>query len=577
MSRRRVMIVDDEKGIREALKQVLEYEEIEVQACASGHEAIRVYPDFKPHLVFLDVKMEGMDGLETLKRVRELDPQAQIVMISGHGTIQTAVEATQLGAYDFLEKPLDTDRILLTLRNALQHVVLVNENVRLKQEVRAQYEIVGSSKAIRHVIGLIEKVAPTPARVLITGENGTGKELVARAVHALSPRGSGPFVEVNCAAIPTELIESELFGHMKGSFTGAFADRAGKFELADGGTLFLDEIGDMSLSAQAKVLRALQEGVISRVGSGNALPVDVRVIAATNKNLGAEIEQGRFREDLLYRLNVVPIHVPPLRERRGDIAQLVTHFSSELTQRGGLPAKEFHAAAVERLTAHDWPGNIRELKNAVERLLILAAGPTVTQSDVERIVGKGDGGRGKGTSVGAGGGDVAWLRAATFEEFKQSAERAFLLGKLQEHDWNVSETARTLQMPRSNLYKKIERYGLARGGEGGRGGGAGKRRNKKSATGIARCARWTSCSRNCPKPIRRWAVACRQCRSRGPRSTARRAPAHSSRPVPPGAARGSPHGSASGSASRWVWGWSFGPTRTRVAGPSSAIFLDRPR
>jgi two-component system nitrogen regulation response regulator NtrX len=465
------MIVDDEKGIREALKQVLEYEEIEVQACASGHEAIRAYPDFKTHLVFLDVKMEGMDGLETLKRVRELDPQAQVVMISGHGTIQTAVEATQLGAYDFLEKPLDTDRILLTLRNALQHVVLVSENVRLKQEVRAQYEIVGSSKAIRHVIGLIEKVAPTPARVLITGENGTGKELVARAIHALSPRAAGPFVEVNCAAIPTELIESELFGHMKGSFTGAFADHAGKFELADGGTLFLDEIGDMSLSAQAKVLRALQEGVISRVGSGKALPVDVRVIAATNKNLGAEIEEGRFREDLLYRLNVVPIHVPALRERRGDIAQLVTHFSGELTQRGALPTKDVDAAAVERLTAHDWPGNIRELKNAVERLLILASGGTVTQNDVERLVGKGEGGRGKG-AVSSAGGNAAWLRAGTFEEFKQSAERAYLLGKLQQHDWNVSETARTLQMPRSNLYKKIERYGLARGGEGGGGGAA---------------------------------------------------------------------------------------------------------
>jgi two-component system, NtrC family, nitrogen regulation response regulator NtrX len=463
---RRVLIVDDEKGIREALKQVLEYEEIEVQACASGHEATRVYPDFKPHLVFLDVKMEGMDGLETLKRLRELDPQAQVVMISGHGTIQTAVEATQLGAYDFLEKPLDTDRILLTLRNALQHVVLVSENVRLKQEVRAQYEIVGSSKAIRQVIGLLEKVAPTPARVLVTGENGTGKELIARAIHALSPRASGPFVEVNCAAIPTELIESELFGHMKGSFTGAFADRAGKFELADGGTLFLDEIGDMSLSAQAKVLRALQEGMISRVGSGKAVPVDVRVIAATNKNLGAEIEHGRFREDLLYRLNVVPIHVPALRERRGDIAQLVAHFSADLTQRGGLSVKEFDAAALERLTAHDWPGNIRELKNAVERLLILATGATVTESDVERLVGKGEGGRGKGPAGGAGG-DAAWLRAATFEEFKQAAERAFLLRKLQEHDWNVSETARTLQMPRSNLYKKIERYGLARGGGDG--------------------------------------------------------------------------------------------------------------
>jgi len=410
--------------------------------------------------------MEGMDGLETLKRIRQLDAQAQVVMISGHGTIQTAVEATQLGAYDFLEKPLDTDRILLTLRNALQHVVLVSENVRLKQEVRAQYEIVGSSKAIRHVIGLIEKVAPTPARVLITGENGTGKELVARAIHSLSlpPRASGPFVEVNCAAIPTELIESELFGHMKGSFTGAFADRAGKFELADGGTLFLDEIGDMSLSAQAKVLRALQEGVISRVGSGKALPVDVRVIAATNKNLAAEIEHGRFREDLLHRLNVIPIHVPPLRERRADVAQLITHFTAELTKEG-LAAKEFEAAAVERLTAHDWPGNIRELKNAIERLLILAAGSTVAAADVEKLVGKRDAGRGTGAA--ASGGDAAWMRAATFEEFKQSAERAFLLGKLQENDWNVSETARTLQMPRSNLYKKIERYGLSRGGEGG--------------------------------------------------------------------------------------------------------------
>jgi two-component system nitrogen regulation response regulator NtrX len=460
---RRVLIADDEKGIREALKQVLEYEEIEVQTCASGHEALRVYPEFRPHLVFLDVKMEGMDGLETLKRVRELDPHAQVVMISGHGTIQTAVEATQLGAYDFLEKPLDTDRILLTLRNALQHVVLVSENVRLKREVHAQYEIVGSSRAIRQVIERLEKVAPTPARVLITGENGTGKELVARAIHALSPRAAGPFVEVNCAAIPSELIESELFGHVKGSFTGAFADRAGKFELADGGTLFLDEVGDMSLSAQAKVLRALQEGVISRVGSGKMLTVDVRVIAATNKHIEQEIRDGRFREDLLYRLNVVPIDVPPLRERRGDIPQLVAHFAAELRQRG-LPPKEMEPAAVQRLAAHDWPGNIRELKNGVERLLILAPGATVTEADVQRLVGTAHGGGagGGGRGVGDGEAGAAWLRAGTFEEFKQAAERAFLLTKLQEHDWNVSETARTLQMPRSNLYKKIERYGLAR-------------------------------------------------------------------------------------------------------------------
>jgi two-component system nitrogen regulation response regulator NtrX len=457
---RRVLVVDDEKGVREALKQVLEFEDIEVQTCASGLDALQAYAEFRPHLVFLDVKMQGLDGLEVLRRLREYDAHAQVVMISGHGTIQTAVEATQLGAYDFLEKPLDTDRILLTLRNALQQLELAVENTRLRAEVEARYEIVGSSKAVKAVIDRIEKVAPTPARVLITGENGTGKELVARAIHDLSPRARGPFVEVNCAAIPAELIESELFGHIKGSFTGAVADRAGKFELADGGTLFLDEIGDMSLSAQAKVLRALQEGLISRVGSGKPLQVDVRVIAATNKTLEQEIAAGRFREDLLYRLNVVPIEVPPLRARRGDIPQLVQHFSDQLCASGrtGLKPKEFDPAALKRLAAHDWPGNIRELRNAVERLLILTQAEMVTEEDVERMVG--DGGRTVAAGEAAAAG--AFLRAGTFEEFKQAAERAYLLAKLKEHDWNVSETARTLAMPRSNLYKKIERYRLAR-------------------------------------------------------------------------------------------------------------------
>ncbi len=455
---RRVLVVDDEKGIREALQQLLEYEQIEVRTGATGAEALTLYEEFRPHLVFLDVKMQGMDGIETLKRLRELDHQAQVVMISGHGTIQTAVEATQHGAYDFLEKPLDTDRVLLTLRNALQHVELASENLRLRAVVHAEYEIVGSSRGVKQVIERIEKVAPSNARVLILGENGTGKELVARAIHALSPRAQGPFVEVNCAAIPGELIESELFGHMKGSFTGAFADREGKFELADGGTLFLDEIGDMSLAAQAKVLRALEEGVISRVGSGKALRVDVRVIAATNKNVSAEIAAGRFREDLYFRLNVVPIEIPPLRARRADIPQLVEHFVAQFTEQSGLARKEFEKEAVKRLTAYDWPGNIRELRNAVERLLILAAGPVVTPEDVERLAGV-------GTREAGSGGDLTgapWMRAATFEEFKQDAERAYLLAKLKEHDWNVSETARTLNMPRSNLYKKIERYHLAR-------------------------------------------------------------------------------------------------------------------
>ena len=457
---RRVLVVDDEKGIREALKQVLEFEGLEVHTSANGADALKVYPEIRPQLVFLDVKMQGMDGIETLARLRQLDPQAVVVMISGHGTIQTAVEATQLGAYDFLEKPLDTDRILLTLRNSLQHVDLASENVRLRAEIEKQYEIVGGSRTIREVIERIEKVAPTSARVLITGDNGTGKELVARAIHALSPRGRGPFVEVNCAAIPAELIESELFGHVKGSFTGAVGDRAGKFELADGGTLFLDEIGDMSLSAQAKVLRALQEGVVTRVGSGKAITVDVRVVAATNKNLDEEIRAGRFREDLLYRLNVVPIHVPPLRERAGDVPGLVQHFADQLTQRTGLPARGFAPSALRRLQSREWPGNIRELRNAVERLLILAGGSEVNEADVERLVGAGA----APAAAGAGGpqGDANWLRASTFEEFKQAAERAYLLAKLKENDWNVSETARTLEMPRSNLYKKIERYRLAR-------------------------------------------------------------------------------------------------------------------
>ena len=338
---RRVLVVDDERGVREALKQLLEYEDMEVRTVESGMDALDAYAEFHPHIVLLDVKMAGMDGLETLTRLREADANAQIVMISGHGTIQTAVEATQLGAYDFLEKPLDTDRILLTLRNAFDRVALKSENERLRAGVADQYDMVGTSKAIRDVLDVIAKVAPTPARVLITGENGVGKELVARAIHAESPRASKPFVEVNCAAIPGELIESELFGHMKGSFTSAFADRAGKFEQADGGTLFLDEVGDMSLDAQAKVLRALQEGVVTRIGATKTATVDVRVIAATNKNVEEEIENGRFREDLYYRLNVVPIDVPPLRARKDDIRSMIERFVSDLAVYDGLRRRNF--------------------------------------------------------------------------------------------------------------------------------------------------------------------------------------------------------------------------------------------
>ena len=450
---RRILIIDDEQGIRAALGQLLEFEGYEVRAVANAVDGIAEYQRFRPHLVFLDVKMAGIDGIEALKKIKEFDPDAVVVMISGHATIQTAVEATQLGAYDILEKPLDTDRILVTLRNALQHLDLHEENARLKETIQSRYEIVGRSYAIRAVIDKIDRVAKTPARVLITGENGTGKELVARALHQQSTRADGPFVEVNCAAIPGELIESELFGHMKGSFTGAVADRAGKFEQAHQGTIFLDEIGDMSLAAQAKVLRVLQDGVVTRIGGSKPIEVDVRVLAATNKNVESEIAEGRFREDLFYRLNVVPIHIPPLRERREDIPLLVTHFVTVLTSREGIAPRTVTPDAVDRLVHLEWPGNVRELRNTIERLLILSAGPRITADDVARLVGRRDP---EQTGLGS------LLECKTFEDFKHAAERAFLLAKLREFDWNVSETARALDMPRSNLYKKIERYALTR-------------------------------------------------------------------------------------------------------------------
>jgi len=450
---RRILVIDDEQGIRAALGQLLEYEGYEVRTHPNAADGIAEYQKWRPHLVFLDVKMAGMDGMEALKRLREIDPAATIVMISGHATIRTAVEATQLGAYEILEKPLDTDRILVMLRNALSRVDLQEENARLKQSMEAPYEIVGKTPVMRALMEKIEKVATTPARVLITGENGTGKELVARALHRMSPRASKPFVEVNCAAIPGELIESELFGHMKGSFTGAISDRAGKFEQANKGTLFLDEIGDMSLAAQAKVLRVLQDNVITRIGGAKPISVDVRVIAATNKTLENEIAAGRFREDLYYRLNVVPIHVPSIRERREDIPLLAQYFAAALSAREGIPPRTFTPDALERLSTLDWPGNVRELRNTVERLLILSSETEMTARDIDRLAGQ----RALDDA-----GLASLTQCRTFEEFKDAAERAFLLNKLREFDWNVSETARAVEMPRSNLYKKIERYSLSR-------------------------------------------------------------------------------------------------------------------
>lgn len=451
----RLLVIDDEKGIREALVQVFEYEGHEVRAAEDGPDALIISESYHPDVVFLDVKMPGMDGLDVLARLHTECPGALVVMISGHGTIETAIEATRAGAYDFLEKPLDTDRLLVTLGRALELKGLTDSIADLKSQVESRYEIIGTSYQVRQVLDRVERVAPTEARVLVTGENGTGKELVARAIHRLSSRSDKAFVEVNCAAIPSELIESALFGHMKGSFTGAVADREGKFEQAHGGTLFLDEIGDMSLEAQAKVLRVLEQGVLTRVGGSKSIEVDVRVIAATNKDLEQQIEVGAFREDLFYRLNVVPIQIPALRERREDVPMLISHFCERMANGQGVVPKRFSSSAVERLQGLPWPGNVRELRNTVERLLILSTSPEVGPDDVDLLAS----GRSGSQSMA---GEILGLE--TFVEFKESAERAYIVQKLRENEWNVAETARRIEMPRSNLYKKIERYGLVRDG-----------------------------------------------------------------------------------------------------------------
>jgi len=449
----RILIIDDEESVGEALRQVFEYEGHRVHLCPNGPSGLIDYPDFKPDVTILDVKLPEMDGIEVLGRIRKEDSGAVVIMISGHGTIGTAVEATRKGAFDFLEKPLDTNRLLVTLRNALMVRGLSDSVERLTHEIEIRHGIVGGSRAIKRVLQDIEKVGRTDAPVLITGENGTGKELTARALHRRSTRADRHLVEVNCAAIPSELIESELFGHVKGSFTGAVADRKGKFEQAHRGTLFLDEVGDMSLPAQAKVLRALQGGDITPVGGAKPFSVDVRVIAATNKDLYDRIDKGEFREDLLHRLNMVTIHVPPLRERTEDIRMLVRHFAGLTPATYGVPSKRFSDGALEALVQPEWPGNVRQLKNAVARLMILSPGDTVQRRDVVQLVSD------KASGAGVPGGMMA---LETLGEFKEAAEKAFIAGKLRDYDWNVSEAARRMGMPRSNLYKKIERHGLER-------------------------------------------------------------------------------------------------------------------
>lgn len=383
----KVLIIDDEKPIRNALRDILEYEKMQVEEAATGAEGLQKLEKDKFDLILCDIKMPGMDGIEVLDKISELGYGVPVVMISGHGTIETAVEAVKKGAFDFIAKPLDLNRLLVTVRNALDKSIIVNENKVLKKKISKTFEMIGNSEAINEIKEMIEKVAPTDARVLITGGNGTGKELVARWLHEKSNRSKFPIVEVNCAAIPSELIESELFGHEKGAFTSAVSQRKGKFEQAEGGTLFLDEIGDMSLSAQAKVLRALQENKISRVGSEKEIKVNVRVIAATNKNLKEEIQKGNFREDLFHRLSVIPIHVPSLNQRIDDIPLLAEHFVKILSEEHGINPKKITKEAIAMLQKIDWTGNIREFKNVIERLLILCD-KTITDKDVKQYASK---------------------------------------------------------------------------------------------------------------------------------------------------------------------------------------------
>jgi len=454
-----ILVVDDEADIRSSLRMILEYEGMELDEAASGGEALKKMATTQHDVVLLDIKMPRVDGLEVLADLRKRHPELPVIMISGHGTIATAVEATRLGAFDFMEKPLDRDRVLLVLRNALERRRLERENRDLKLSFEERFRMVGSSAALQQVQDAVARAAPTKASVLITGESGTGKELVARAVHRNSDRAGKPFIKVNCAAIPEELIESELFGHEKGAFTGATRDQAGKFIQADNGTLFLDEIGDMSLRTQSKVLRALQDGEVEPVGAARSLTVDVRVLAATNKNLPEEIEAGRFREDLYFRLNVVPIEIPPLRERMEDIPDLVSHFTETFCRENNYHGKTFSPEALEILRELPWRGNVRELRNAVERLVLMTRSDPIAAADIPAGLGTALGGLPGAPTEGS---LMLPLSRATLQSFKDAAERAFLVAKLRENEWNIAATAKAIETPRSNLYKKLESYGINR-------------------------------------------------------------------------------------------------------------------
>jgi two-component system nitrogen regulation response regulator NtrX len=447
----RVLIVDDEAGVRSALSGVLRDEGYAVDAVESGEACLERVSRAAYDVLVLDIWLPGMDGLATLSRLRDRHVDAPVVMISGHGNIESAVRAIKLGAFDFVEKPLSLEKTVLVVANAVRQRRLEVENRALRAHVDRRLAMVGESPLMSHLRDQVAMAAPTNGRVLIYGENGTGKELVARSIHALSRRRNGPFVEVNCAAIPEELIESELFGHLRGSFTGATADRRGKFELADGGTLFLDEIGDMSLKTQAKVLRALQEQVVEPVGGAAGVRVDVRVLAATNKELTAEIRGARFREDLYFRLNVIPIFVPPLRDRADDIPLLATHFMTELASEYGRRPKAFDPSAQAGLRSYRWPGNVRELRNVVERLIIMVPGDTILAGDLSFLEG------------GTAGAAPAEPAALPLHEAREQFEREYILRALAAKQGNISRTAEALGVERSNLYRKMRAFGIPPG------------------------------------------------------------------------------------------------------------------
>ncbi|HEX7705675.1 MAG TPA: sigma-54 dependent transcriptional regulator [Thermoanaerobaculia bacterium] len=447
----RILVIDDETAIREAIRMTLEYEGYRVDEARSGQDGLEKAGRTLYDAILLDIKMPVLDGIEVLENLKEQKITTPVVMVSGHGDVHTAVECTKRGAFDFLEKPLNRDKLLLTVRNAVRQRSLEEENIELKEKAEKEYQLVGVSAPMSELKSQVERAAPTRATVLITGESGTGKELVAREIHRRSSRSTLPFIQVNCAAIPDELIESELFGHEKGSFTGAIRKQVGKFVAADGGTIFLDEIGDMSLRTQAKVLRVLQEGDVEPVGSATVIKVDVRVIAATNKDLTEEIQNGRFREDLYYRLNVIPIRTPPLRERRDDVAVLAQHFAKLFSQEHNYHPKAFSPAALKALSDAQWRGNVRELRNLIERLVIMVPSDSIDVTDLPAEFFR--------TPI-----DIisSAMRLSTLQDFKDEAEKAFIVAKLREFGWNVSKTAEAIDTPRSNLYKKIEQYNIKR-------------------------------------------------------------------------------------------------------------------